>query len=358
MPRKVVKDYKLFDDPLKYFHAMLNDIEKAKDYIYLETYRFNNDSIGVKFRDALTRKSREGLEIKLLLDSWGTSLPSNFFAEIIKNGGEIRYFQKLRFFWDFFTKNHRRNHRKLLIIDDMITYIGSANLTDYSLNWRESMLRIKSDISISFKEVFIQHFNIYNKYVLEKLFRIQKITHGKCEIIRDVPSLTKQRIRRRYIELIRNANSEVVIETPYFLPGFLIKKALIDAAKRGVDVKVIMPKHSDVGLIDILRTRYLGVLYKNGIKLMFYGPHNLHAKMMLTDKKVYSIGSPNFDYRSFRYQHEIVVVGEEKSVVKQINFHIGETLKNCEEFNYEIWFRRSAFQKFFEWILLPFRHLL
>ena len=126
----------------------------------------------------------------------------------------------------------------------------------------------------------------------------------------------------------------------------------------GVDVKVIMPRHSDVGLIDILRTRYLGVLYKNGIKLMFFGPHNLHAKLILIDKEVYSIGSPNFDYRSFRYQHEIVVVGEEKSVIKQINYHIGETLKSCEEFNYEIWFRRSAFQKFFEWILLPFRHLL
>jgi len=358
MPRKVVKEYKLFDDPFKYFNAMLDDIEKAKDYIYLETYRLNNDSIGIKFRDALTRKSKEGLEIKLLLDSWGTSLPSNFFTEIIKNGGEIRYFLKLKFFWDFFTKNHRRNHRKLLIIDDTISYIGSANLTDYSLNWRESMLRIKSDISISFKKVFIEHYIIYNKYVFEKLIRIKKITHGKCEIIRDAPSLTRQRIRRRYIELIRTANSEVVIETPYFLPGFLIRKALIDAAKRGVNVKVIMPRHSDVGLIDILRTRYLGVLYKNGIKLMFYGPHNLHAKMMLTDKKVYSIGSPNFDYRSFRYQHEIVVVGEEKSVVKQINFHISETLKNCEEFNYEIWFRRSTFQKFFEWILLPFRHLL
>ena len=358
MPRKVAKEYILFDDPMKYFNAMLNDIEKAKDYIYLETYRFNNDSIGIKFRDALTRKSREGLEIKLLLDSWGTSLPSNFFVEIIKNGGEVRFFQKLRFFWDFFTKNHRRNHRKLLIIDDTITYIGSANLTDYSLNWRESMLRIKSGISTSFKDIFVQHFNIYNKYVLEKLFRIKKITHGTCEIIRDVPSLTKQRIRKRYIELIKTANREVVIETPYFLPGFLVRKVLSDAAKRGVDVKIIMPKHSDVGLIDILRSRYLGVLFKNGIKLMFFTPHNLHAKLMLIDKKVFSLGSPNFDYRSFRYQHEIVVVGDEKSVVKQINYHISETLKSCEEFNYELWLRRSRFQKFFEWILLPFRHLL
>ncbi len=358
MPEKLAPEYKLFDDPLKFYNAMLTDIENACNYIYLETYRFNNDSIGIKFKDVLTRKSREGIEIKLLMDSWGTSLPSNFFSELIKSGGEVRYFQKLKFFWDFFTKNHRRNHRKLLIIDDKISYIGSANLTDYSLNWRESMLRIKSDLTSSFKKVFLQHFKIYNKYVLEKLINIYKITQDNYEIIRDVPSLTKQRIRKRFIELIRNAKNEIVIETPYFLPGFLVRKALSDAAKRGVDVKVIMPKHSDVGLINILRSRYLGPLHKNGIKIIFYVPHNLHAKMMMVDKDVFSIGSPNFDYRSFRYQHEIVVVSQEKNVLEQIDKHIKETLSNSEEFNYEIWLRRSAIQKFFEWILLPFRHLL
>jgi len=272
-----VNEYKFFDDPMKFYNAMLNDIGNAKEYIYLETYRFNNDSIGVKFRDALTRKSREGLEIKILMDSWGTSLSSHFFSELIENGGEVRYFQKLKFFWDFFTKNHRRNHRKLLIIDDSIFYIGSANLTDYSLNWRESVLRVKSDMASTFKKVFLQHFEIYNKYVLEKLIKIRKITQGHCEIIRDVPSLTKQRIRKRYIDLIKTAKQEIIIETPYFLPGYLIRKALTDAAKRNVIVKVIMPKHSDVGLINILRNRYFGPLYKAGIELLFYSPHTPRA---------------------------------------------------------------------------------
>ncbi len=337
---------------------MLEDIGSATKSICLEVYRFNNDSIGVKFRDLLTRKSREGVEVKILVDSWGTSLPSDFFRDLVNNGGEVRFFLKLKFFWDFFTKNHRRNHRKLLIIDDEITYIGSANITEYSLNWRESMLRIKSDITVHFKSVFERHFNIYNKYVFEKQINIRKITHDKCEIVLDVPSLSRQRIRKRYLELIKSAKKEICIETPYFLPGFLLRKALMDAAKRKVKVKIIVPKHSDVRLIDILRNKYLGVLHKNGIEVLFYLPHNLHAKVLLIDQDIFSIGSPNFDYRSFRYQHEIVMVGSVKSVSRQVYGHLKETMRNSENFNFGDWQKRSPFQKFMEWVILPFRHLL
>lgn len=351
-------DYILYDDPLRYYHAMLEDIEQAKSYIYLETYRFNNDSIGIKFRDALTRKCTQGLDVKLLLDSWGTSVSSNFFGELQKHGGEVRYFQKIKFFLDFFTKNHRRNHRKLLIIDDRISYLGSANYTEYSLNWRESMLRIGTDLSLVFKKIFLEDFRIYNKYVFEKLTYIRRIRHRSFEVIRDVPSLTKQRIRKRYLRMIRSANSEIMIETPYFLPGSFVRKALMDAARRDVSVKIIMPKHSDVGLIDVLRNRYLGILHKNGVGLLFYTPHNLHAKLILVDRETFSVGSPNFDYRSFRYQHEIALVGEEPGIVAQIEQHLAETIKNCEVFDYEKWLRRPKIQRFFEWLLGPFRHLL
>jgi len=358
MADKLLPEYKLFDDPLRFYNAMLSDIEKAKDYIYLETYRFNNDSIGIKFRDAITRKSKEGVKVKLLMDSWGTSLPSTFFGELQKNDGEVRYFLKVKFFWDFFTKNHRRNHRKLLIIDDTISYIGSANLTDYSLNWRESMLRIKSDLALSLKKVFEEHYELYNKYAFEQRFRLRKITHGGFDIVRDVPSLTKQRIRASFIQLIKLARHNIVIETPYFLPSFIVRKALMDAARRGVEVKVIMPKHSDVGLIDMLRNRFLGPLHKSGIKQYFYIPHNLHAKLLMVDDEVFAIGSPNFDYRSFRFQHEIVLIGMVNEVVNQLKEHINETIENSVEFKYSLWNNRSAIQRFFEWLLLPFRHLL
>ena len=138
----------------------------------------------------------------------------------------------------------------------------------------------------------------------------------------------------------------------------MVRKALTDAAKRGVEVNVIMPKHSDVGLIDLLRNRYLGPLHKNGINQYFYAPHNLHAKLLMADDEVFAIGSPNFDYRSFRFQHEIVLIGMVDEVVEQLKIHIKETMENSIEFKYNLWKKRSNIQKFFEWILLPFRHLL
>ncbi len=354
----IEETYKLYDDPLKFYNAILDDINRAKDYVFLETYRFNNDSIGIKFRDALTRKSKEGVNVMLLMDSWGTSLPSSFFAEMVKNGGQIRFFKKIKFFWNFFTYNHRRNHRKIIIIDDEVSYIGSANLTDYSLNWRESFLRIESDIALAFKKIFLQHYEIYNNYSFERRITIPRVTHRDVEIVLDVPSMTTQRIRKKYIELFKDAKTQIIIETPYFLASYYFRKALSDAAKRGVEVIVIMPKHSDVGLVDTLRNHYFGQLYNNGLNFYFYLPHNLHAKLLLIDNNTYSVGSPNFDYRSFRYQHEIVMVGQNQSVVDQISGHIQETLNECEPFNYDEWRDRSSVQKFFEWLILPFRHLL
>ena len=102
--------YKLFHDPWNFYNAMLADIEQAETSIYIETYKFGSGSIGERFRNVLIKKAKEGINIKLLLDSWGTSVSSSFFKDLIESGAEIRYFKKIKFFIDFFTKNHRRNH--------------------------------------------------------------------------------------------------------------------------------------------------------------------------------------------------------------------------------------------------------
>ena len=158
-------DFILFDDPIKYYDAMLDDILAAKKYVYIETYKFGHQTIGMKFRDAITQKAKEGVEVKVLVDSWGgSSLPDDFFDDLIAAGGEVRFFQKIKINIDFFTRGHRRNHRKLLLIDDKITYLGSSNLTEYNIIWRESMLRIVGGIIHEFKKIFFQDFIIYNKY--------------------------------------------------------------------------------------------------------------------------------------------------------------------------------------------------
>ncbi|MBS4059160.1 MAG: phosphatidylserine/phosphatidylglycerophosphate/cardiolipin synthase family protein [Bacteroidetes bacterium] len=355
----IKEPYHLFSEPIRYINVMIDDIQNAKDYIYIETYRIGNDTIGIKFRDLLTKKAKAGVEVKILIDAWGGSgVNNNFFDALKKYGGEVRFFEKIKYNSDIFTRSHRRNHRKMLIIDDEITYIGSSNITEYNLNWRESVLRITGPMTLAFKKIFRQDFSIYNTYVFVKANYLRLIRFNQFEIVRDMPSISKQRIMKKYIQMIRKAEKTVTILTPYFLPGFNLRKALIDASLRGVNVKVIIPKRSDVGLVDILRNKYLGQLHLDGVEFLLYLPHNLHAKVMLIDDKYFSLGSPNFDYRSFRYMYEIVLIGSEYLIVDQLKEYVTNTIENTEMFNFEHWKRRSLINKIFEYILLPFRHLL
>jgi cardiolipin synthase A/B len=354
-------EFQVLDDPLKFYNLMLNDISRAKRYVFLETYKFANDHIGIRFRDALTRKAVEGLEVKVLIDSWGRGpVSDSFFEELIRHGGDVKFFEKIKLSTDIFTRGHRRDHRKILVIDDEITYMGSMNITGYNINWRELALRtFGPEMAAVFKKVFIQNFESFNLYLItNKLTYTRTIRFGDWELVRDVPSLPLQRLKKRYIQLLKNARRQIIIETPYFLPGFLLRKALMDAAKRGVDVTIILPKHSDVRMIDILRNRYLGMLYKNNVHLLFYIPHNLHAKLMMIDNRIFSISSANFDYRSFRYQYEIALIGSDQDVLLQLKDHVNETIRNSEDFNYERWLKRPLIEKIFEATLVPFRHLL
>ncbi len=348
-----------YDDPWQYYNTMLEDISAAKKCIYIETYKYGGGNIGERFCDVLTRKAREGVEVKILIDSWGSQVSQSFFKDLLKHGGEVRFFMKIKFFWDFFTKNHRRNHRKLLLIDDNISYIGSSNIAGHSLNWCESVLRIEDpELQKQFRKIFFDDFANYNRYVFNKPGLTRLIRSGDFEIIRDVPSITRQNIKKRYEKLIKGARQRIVIETPYFLPGFLLRKAIMDAVKRGVDVTVIIPKNSDVHMVDMVRGRYLGMLHKSGVNFRMYLPHNLHAKLLLVDGNTFSLGSANFDYRSFRYQQEIILIGKNEEIISQLKTHISNCLSNSAPFDYEEWLKRPFIQRFFEWIYLPFRHLL
>jgi len=356
MPFSKSPQYRFYDDPLRMYNAMLDDIELARDYIYIETYKYGNDQIGIKFRDVLTKKAKQGVKIKLMIDSWGAYVSRSFFSEMIAHGAEVRFFKKLRLSIDSFTKSHRRNHRKLIMIDDTVTYISSANIAAYAMNWRESSLRMIGDITKTFKEAYLESCRIYNKYIYDKLNISKSLFFNHFEILRDVPSTVFQPTRKKYIELIRSAKREIVIETPYFLPGSYMRKALIEAAQRGVNVKVISPRHSDVNVVDILRNRYLGEMYKGKVEILFYTPRNLHSKVFLVDRSSFILGSSNFDYRSFRFMHEINLYGKEKRIIHLLENHINETISECIPFDYEKWKDRALIQRAFERVLIPLRH--
>ncbi len=352
-----IQEYKLFDDPLKLFSAMTDDIKKAKKTIYLQTYKIANDIIGRRFRDELTKKAKQGVEVYILIDSWGAGVSESFFSGLTYAGGKLRFFEKIKLSFDIFSANHRRNHRKLLIIDSEILYVGSANLTAYCLNWRECTMRISGDISLKFERIFKTDFDISNKYYQNKRQNTRLMRHDDIEIIRDVPGNIQQPVRKKFLKMIRSAKEEIIIETPYFLPGSSLRKSLINAVQRGVRVVVLTPLNSDVKLFDILRGKYFGLYYRKNIEVLQYEPDNLHAKVMLVDNKHFFTGSSNFDYRSFRFMHEVNIAGENPEICSLIKNHLQETMKDCKEFEYDKWKNRHFFLKIIEWLLVPVRHL-
>ena len=122
--------YKIFDDNLVLFNSILNDIKAAKQSVWIEIYRFGKDAMGEKFRMALEEKAKEGVEIKILVDAWGTGAETSFFEPLIRQGAEVRVYRKMKLGKSFLSKNHCRNHRKLFVIDESIGYIGSTNITE------------------------------------------------------------------------------------------------------------------------------------------------------------------------------------------------------------------------------------
>lgn len=346
-----MKNHQLFTDNNLLYQAMLNDILLAKKSIYLETYIYGNDDIGRRFRDALTKKAKEGLEIKIIIDDFGAEVKEDFFKDLIQAGGEIKFFFKIIYTFKLLSKNNNRNHRKLLIIDNETVYLGSSNIKEKHLAWHELNIRLNDEIAQFFAGVFIDNFQIAHHGPYLKKLHISPIRNGLFEIIRDVPSIKFKKIRKRKIELIKQAKKQILIETPYFLPDKNFRQALKSAVKRNVEVIIILPKKSDVRIVDLVRNRYLGLLHKYGIKIFFYNSAFLHGKFLVIDDNSFSLGSANINYRSLYTEFEINLFGWDKEIIKDLKNIFFTDLKQCEIFSYTKWETRPRLQKLIEEIL-------
>jgi len=357
--------FHVFSSPKDLYEVMLKDIESAKKSIYLETYIYGRDEIGRKFRRALEKKAAQGVKVQVLIDAFGSGsfkngflknliknatgtekgLDKRYFYNLIKLGGEVRFFKEFRYVFRIFGQNHERNHRKLLIIDDNISYIGSANITSACLNWRELVLRLHGKISEHLSKSFINHWLIADNISVKKL---KFIFHKSFEIIHDLPADARMLTASRYVKLINSAENEILIETPYFVPPIRIRNALARAVKRGVKIILLLPFKSDVTFLDILKNRYLGSLYRKGVNIYYFNKGILHSKLLLVDNKFFLLGSSNLDYRSFVHQHEINLFGTNKEIISCLRSFYKEGISKSKPFNYQEWKSRSSFIKVLE----------
>ena len=347
-------NFEIYSEPKKFYKKMLEDIMNAKEYIYLECHIYQDDFIGKKFRRALTKRSAEGIKVKLLIDAWGAKIDKKkYFKRLIKNGGEIRYFREIKYVLRFLSKNHERNHRKLLLIDDEISYIGSANISsEFYPDGRELVMRIDGNITLIFAKTFLNSWDSAGG--LNKK-RIKSLFHRGFEIIQDAPSEIYKATERRYVKLIYSAGKEILIESPYFVPSRGVRKAFVRAIKRNVKVRLILPHYSDMKIADIVRARYLGEAYRGGIEIYYYPRHKLHSKLLIIDDKFFLFGSSNLDYRSFLYQFEINLLGKNKRMIHALKKSYYQALGKCIPFNYGEWKQRSSIDKFLDLFSLLIR---
>lgn len=343
-------DCSIIGDSRKTYRKMLMDIASAKKSIYLETYIYGRDIIGEKFRDALTKKAKQGVEVKILIDGWGSYVDEDYFKELILAGGELKFFKKLRCSKGFFI-NQQRDHRKLLLIDGRISFIGSLNIGRKFLDWLELALRFENKkLAYSFTKFFLDNWNFEKR----KRFKRQCFCDD-YQIIADSPVYFIRIAEKRFKNLIRNAKKDIMIITPYFIPSLGIRKAIYSAVKRGVTVSIIVPRYSNFRTADIIRDRYFGLMHKKGVQIYYYKPKVVHAKLMIIDDSYFVVGSSNIDYRSFRHQSEINLIGKEKGIINSLIDYFNLTLLNSYPFNYEAWEKRPYLRRVFERLLYRIR---
>lgn len=348
--------FAFFSTAGEWHDCLLEDIRAAKKSIFIEIYRFRDDAVGRKFLSAMSKKCKKGVEVMLIVDSWGTNVPETFFNPIKKHGGKVIFYEKLKLTWDFIASNHQRNHRKIIVIDDNISHVGSANITEYSRNWRESIIRMEGKIAPVLKKMIINYAqNANNQFYKQNQYK-KIVKFRDFLIIQDFPSIYQQKTKTHYERIIKKAKKEVIIITPYFLPGYKLRRLLAMVAQKNINVNIFTPNHSDVRMVDYIRDKYLGALHRSGIKIWFYEGENLHAKILMIDAEKYIFGSSNFDYRSFRYMHEIMIQGQNPVLGNYIQKFIDETKKSCVPFDYLKWKKRPRISKIIGWMLIPFRH--
>ncbi len=354
-------DYKFYSFSSLWYDDLLNDIYNAEKYIYLETFRICDDIIGRQLCRALINSHKRGVKVRVLADWWGTGTTNSCIQMLMREKVEVRLFKKFIPSIFLFSSNHRRDHRKIIAIDDRISYIGSANFAAYCTRWRESILRIEGKITAIFKKIFTDNYKIYNKdlthYSIRKASR-RTIRYNDLFFIREVPSVFSQRIKKNYTRLMQQAQNSIVIETPYFLPGYRIYKELTHALKRGVEVKILVPESSDVKIVDYVRESILEKLHKKGAKILYYKLGNLHSKLLTVDNAWFSVGSANMDHRSFKYMFEIALIGNNPVVSSLVNEHLSRTENMSLEFDLETRKSRPLFKRVLALMITPFSHLL
>lgn len=358
----------LFDGP-QTFAAMNAAIATAKSHIHLETYIFDDDELGDQFADLLIRKQQEGISVSIIYDSVGTiGTPAEFFKRMRDAGIQLVEFNPVNPLKRFGRwRLNNRDHRKMLIVDGKIAFTGGVNISgDYSkssqfrarrkltadqVGWRDTHIQIEGPAVAAFQWLFLDEWSRQNGPVLPDLEYFPPLKPEGGKVVRVLASRpgSNFEIYKAYMLAIQEAKKTIHISTPYFSPDAQVIDALIQAAGRGVDVKIIFPSVTDSGLVFYAGQSYYDQLLAAGIKIYQLQLAVLHSKTAVIDGVWSTVGSANVDTRSFLHNNEInaVILGERFGSEMEIAFE--EDLRGSVEVTREKWAQRSRVQRIKEW---------
>ena len=351
-----------FNNGIDKFNALKKDIINAKKHIHLDYYIFANDSIGIEIINLCIDKLKQGVKVKILIDSVGSlNTKKRHFRKFIKAGGEFKeFFPPIIPFKLFNLKMNYRNHRKIAVIDGKIGYVGGMNLRldhmgyDRRLKpWRDAHIRIEGLGVYGLQSTFLSDWrfstNDYKypiKYLDEDYFPPID-SKGNCpiQIIASGPNNDKCEIKNALIKMINSATKSIKIQTPYFVPDEVYLDSLKLAKASGVDVQIMIPQIPDKHFVYYASLSYLRDLVKLGVKAYAYRGF-LHSKTMIIDDEICTVGTCNSDIRSFKLNFEINSIIYNKEFTQEVLDAFNNDRINSDEYDFDAFKKLSLFKRF------------
>jgi cardiolipin synthase len=341
---------RLFIEGDELYTAMLKVIGRARHSIKLESYIFADDEIGRKFAAALGERARAGRQVLVHIDAagsffWGSQ---RLTKALIEDGVRVRWFH--RWNWRHPSRYNRRNHRKQLVVDGRIGFLGGFNIHRENSRavygerrWRDTHVEVRGQLARNLQTLFDAFWR--GRRLLSPVLHA-----SDGALTTNHAHRGRRRLRELYAMHIANARQHVWLSTPYFVPDRRTQRALMAAAHRGVDVRVLVPHKNDVRMVQwAAHAAYAGLLHA-GVKIYMYLPRMLHAKTLTVDGHWGSVGTANIDYRSFFLNYELILTASERSFVAELEAQFLDDLAQSEPVQPKRWARRAMLGRVLEFI--------
>ncbi|MCD8182894.1 MAG: cardiolipin synthase [Bacteroides sp.] len=339
---------------LSMLQSLLRELQKATQHIHMEFYIFEDDPIGRMVRDVLIDKARQGVEVRVIYDDVGCwHVPNYFFEQMREAGVEVRSFLKVRFSL-FTSKVNYRNHRKIVVIDGRIGFVGGMNLAKRYMRgfswgiWRDTHLLLEGKAVHGLQTAFLLDWYFVDRTLITSACYFPKLDNygtSLAQIVTSEPVGPWKDIMQGLMLAITGAKKYFYIQTPYFLPTEAVAIAMQTAALSGVDVRLMLPLRADNRLTHLGSCSYLADVLHSGVKVYFYKKGFLHSKMMVSDDELSTVGSTNIDFRSFEHNFEVNAFMYDTETALQMREIFLQDQRECEPVFLKNWVKRAWYRK-------------